>query len=338
MTQMTTAKLKRQWLILRTLTVRRMGVTVKELAAEHESVLKTIRRDLEDLREAGFPVHELVGAHGRKYWTCEPQTKLPPLNFDYSEILSLYIAHQQLEPLMGTLIWAGAHTAMQKIKATLNDSQQNYLNKIGRLIHNVRSRTSKYEGKEQLLDELMVACEDRTIVGMTYQSARSSEPLSYFVHPYGFVNFRDSLYLVAFSQHHREIRHFKIDRVHEVERQSLKFDKPADFDLDSYHTHTFGVFHEDGPLRKVVIRFAPAVRQYVQEHCFHRSQLLKTHNDGSLTATFELTSLQEIKNWVLGFGPKAEVLEPAELRDEILQSFRESLEVYSKERSKTQNA
>ncbi|MCG6157251.1 helix-turn-helix transcriptional regulator [Rubinisphaera margarita] len=325
---MTTAKLKRQWLILRTLAARRFGVTVKELAEELETGLKTIRRDLVDLREAGFPLAERDGPHGRKYWTCEKAKDVPELGFDYTEILSLYLARQQLEPLVGTLIWAGAHSAMKKIKATLKNSQCEYLDKIGGLVHSVRSRTSDYAEKEQILDDLMVTCEDSTIAGISYQSARSTEPVSYFVHPYGFVYFRDSIYLVAFSQHHREVRHFKLDRVLDVERQSLRFERPADFDLDSFHAHTFGVFHEDGPSRRVVIRFDASVRQYVQEHEFHRSQSVETHRDGSLTATFALASLQELKSWVLSFGPKAEVLEPAELREEITHDLKRCLAVY----------
>jgi len=327
-TQMATSKLQRQWLILRTLGARRFGATLKELAEEHDTVLRTIRRDLDELIALGFPIAHSEGAHGRNHWVCEQPLDVPQLGFDYSEILSLYLARQQLEPLAGTLLWEGTRSAMRKIHASLSDDQRAYLNLLNELNHNVRTRTSNYEKKEQILDDLTVACEDRTMVGMTYQSARSTEPLSYFVHPYGFVYYRDSIYLVAYSQHHEEIRHFKLDRVEEVEPQSLKFEKPADFDLADYHAHTFGVYHENGTPTKIVVRFDRSVRQYILEHEFHASQIVETDTDGSLTATFELASLQEFKSWILSFGPKAEVLAPAELREEVAADLTKCLSRY----------
>ncbi len=44
--------LTRQWLVLRTLSARRHGATVKELAEELEVSLKTVRRDLIALQTA----------------------------------------------------------------------------------------------------------------------------------------------------------------------------------------------------------------------------------------------------------------------------------------------
>jgi len=81
--------LQRQWAVLRTMTARRFGATVRELAEEHGVSQKTIRRDLETLRDAGFPISERTGTHGRKHWTAETDSCTPPLPFDVSELLAL---------------------------------------------------------------------------------------------------------------------------------------------------------------------------------------------------------------------------------------------------------
>jgi predicted DNA-binding transcriptional regulator YafY len=52
--------LVRQWILLRTLSARRQGVTVREIAAELGVCNKTIRRDLVAFAKAGFPLHETV--------------------------------------------------------------------------------------------------------------------------------------------------------------------------------------------------------------------------------------------------------------------------------------
>ena len=69
--------LVRQWILLRTLGVRRFGVTLKEMAEETGVSEKTISRDLETFRQVGFPLKETAEDFGRKKWSidssnCEP--------------------------------------------------------------------------------------------------------------------------------------------------------------------------------------------------------------------------------------------------------------------------
>lgn len=42
-------------------------------------------------------------------------------------------------------------------------------------------------------------------------------------------------------------------------------------------------------------------------------------------------SLKEIVWWVMGYGAQAEVLEPVELRDEVISHVKEMLSVYENE-------
>ena len=65
------AALLRQWLLLRTLSARRYGATLKELAAEMQVSEKTIHRDLATFLAAGFPVAETVVEFGRKSGTSK---------------------------------------------------------------------------------------------------------------------------------------------------------------------------------------------------------------------------------------------------------------------------
>jgi predicted DNA-binding transcriptional regulator YafY len=60
--------LLRQWLVLKTLSARRLGLSLKELAAEMQVSERTIRRDLETFLAAGFPLTETTLQFGRKKW------------------------------------------------------------------------------------------------------------------------------------------------------------------------------------------------------------------------------------------------------------------------------
>lgn len=321
--------LERQWTLLRTLAARRFGATVKELAAEFGVGEKTIRRDLILLRDLGFPVEPDAGAHGRNHWRLTAPTGLPDLTFDISEILALYLGRTLLQPLAGTMVWDSAQSALCKVRAHLGEPALQYFDQLGQLIHRTAFRDSRYEQKTDLIDDLMVAIEDQRITFITYQSARSTEPLTYDVYPYGLVWHRGSLYLVASSrQHHDEIRTFKVDRLTDVALEQLQFQKPDDFNLQDYLSSSLGIFHSDGPLQRVVIRFASEVAQYVEEHHWHASQQLTRLKDGSLRAKFELSALEEIKSWVLSFGAKAVVEEPERLKEQICNEMESLLVTY----------
>ena len=86
----------RQWLLLRTLSARRQGITVKEMAEDTGVSEKTIRRDLETFQHVGFPLEETVAGHGLKKWRIDPAKVQPGLAFTFDEAVALYLGRRFL--------------------------------------------------------------------------------------------------------------------------------------------------------------------------------------------------------------------------------------------------
>ncbi len=322
--------LLRQWQLITELASRRQGMTIKELAAEHGVVERTIRRDLHTLREVGFPLVESVGDHGRKHWRLEPASFTPPLSFNWDEAVALLLARRHLEPLAGTPLWESAQKAFRKIRATLTEQVIAYLEKMSTAFHSTSVGAGDYAKKGEIIDQLMVGIEDHRISFITYQSASATEPVTYEIYPYGIVFHRHSLYLVAHSVSHNEIRHFKIDRISHVELDRLKFNAPANFDLQKHLAGSFGVFRRgNGPLQRIRIRFSSPVARYVEESHWHDSQKLERQRDGSLLFEVTLGATEEIKSWVLSFGRHAEVLEPTTLRQALAEEIQQMAQHYA---------
>ncbi|WLD10885.1 helix-turn-helix transcriptional regulator [Planctellipticum variicoloris] len=327
------AQLIRQWTLLRSLSARRHGATLKELAADAGVSQKTILRDLKLLRLLAFPIDETVGEFGRKHWRMTDAGGLPSLNFTLEEAAALYLGRQYLEGLAGTLFWSGAQSAFSKIKSALGDAALRHITKLATRFYLQSHRLTDYTGRAELIDRLMMAIEDRKLTVLTYQSLRSTEPVTYFdIHPYAMVHYRAALYLIAWSRDHGEIRTFKVDRVSDVEVQGLQFERPGDFEPAKFLQHAFGIFAGDGPPRTVRIRFAAPVVRLLEEKTFHPSQTLNRQRDGSVIATYELGTFEEFTSWVLSFGPQAEVLEPAELREQVGRMLVEASGLYEPER------
>lgn len=306
----------RQWRLLKLLSSRHYGATVRELADETHVNEKTIRRDLQTFQQAGFPLEESVGDHGRKNWKIRVGKEQPELGFALDEALALYLGRRFLDPLAGTLFWEAAQSAFRKIRACLGKAAIDYLEKIaGRLHHRVVG-ASDYSAKADLIDQLMQGIEDQRQTFLVYRSQRATEPVTSPIYPYGLTFFRSSLYLVAYSVDHDEIRHYKVDRIEEVDVTNLPFNRPDDFDLETHLAGSFGVFQGKGNVI-VKVWFSSVVSRYVTESVWHASQQLAPQRDGSVLATFHLTTTEEISRWILSFGKHAKALEPAELCQRI---------------------
>ena len=102
----------------------------------------------------------------------------------------------------------------------------------------------------------------------------------------------------------------------EVEVTEVPFQRPDDFDLEKHLAGSFGVYHGTGDV-SVEVRFTPAVARYVEEARWHESQDWRGSADGSLVAKFRLSDTTEIKRWIMSFGKHAQVIEPAELCNEL---------------------
>jgi predicted DNA-binding transcriptional regulator YafY len=329
-------QLLRQWLILKTLSARRQGVAVKELAREHQCSQKTIQRDLELLRRLAFPIEEQVLAHGLKLWKLADNSGLPQLSFTFEEAAALFLGRQFLEGFAGTHFWHGAQSAFQKIKAALGEPALRHLQKLSTGVYLTTHALSDYTDRGELIDELMVAIEDRKLSVITYQSLRATEPVTlYDILPYALVHHRGGLYVIAWSNDHEEIRTFKVDRIASVKVEGLQFERPAEFDAARYLTHSFGIFTTDGPPQRVRVRFAPAVARILEEKAFHASQRLTPQRDGHVLADYDLAGFEEFTSWILSFGPLAEVLEPKDLRERVAKAAQETLQIYAHTETRT---
>ena len=111
------SSLLRQWVLLRTLSARHAGASVKELAEELAVCEKTVRRDLDTFQQAGFPVEETVGQHGLKRWRLDPAKTQPGLSFAFDEAVALYLGRRFLDPLAGTVFWDAAQRTFHNPRA-----------------------------------------------------------------------------------------------------------------------------------------------------------------------------------------------------------------------------
>jgi predicted DNA-binding transcriptional regulator YafY len=98
--------------------------------------------------------------------------------------------------------------------------------------------------------------------------------------------------------------------------------------MDDFMRHSFKVMHDE--LYSVKVRISPGWARWVGEKIWHESQRAKKNGDGSLELSFRVAGLDEIKRWVLSFGPDVLVLEPERLKEMVRKDLSRNLAQYSK--------
>ena len=91
-----------------------------------------------------------------------------------------------------------------------------------------------------------------------------------------------------------------------------------------------GCSSRDNMRGRLPIWFSPDVAGYIGEKIWHESQEIHQQKDGSIIFEAEVAGTDEIKFWIMSWGSKALVLEPASLRDELMAEAEAIQEKYGK--------
>jgi len=95
-------------------------------------------------------------------------------------------------------------------------------------------------------------------------------------------------------------------------------------ELDDFMCHSFKVMHDE--VYTVKVRISPGWARWVGEKIWHESRKAKKNGDGSLELSFRVAGLEEIKRWVLSFGPEAIVMEPKNLQEMVRKDLSRNLD------------
>ena len=283
------------------------------LAADLEVSTKSIQRDIEFMRDRlGLPVEYNASCFG--YYYTEEVNAFPTMQITEGELVALVLAEKALQQYRGTNFEKPLLGAIRKIEQSLPDTISVNLADVEQTI-SFRTRAEPIIDLE-VFDVLAKATAQRRQLELTYRKPGSRQPETRLIDPYHLGNINGEWFLFAYDHARRDIRTFVPARISEVRLTGKTFKRSEQFTLDDRLRDSFGVHSGEGAY-DVIIRFSPAVADYVREKRWHESQQLVPRKDGSLELHLKLSSLTEIQRWVLSWGGDAVVRKPRELTKSV---------------------
>jgi len=324
------AEVIRQWTILREIErARAAGVTIDDLASQCGVTTRTIRRDLQALEEAGFPVYDDKSRDdGKTRWILNGQAfKGLAAGLTLSELCALYFSRSVVESLAGTPFKSDVETAFEKLTAALTPHMQRFLDQLPRVL-STKAQPQSAGGSERSRIEAraLEATLHQREAAITYFSRSSGRTKEYLVHPYRLAYAQGALYLLAYVPEYHEVRTFAVERIQDLSLREETFTPIEELPEEAF-PHSLGV--HSGPPERVDIEFQPAVADYVRARTWHPSQRLRDVENGGVAITLDVCLDRALQSWILSFGPFARVVSPPSLAKEIASQFEEARAQYS---------
>ncbi len=328
------AEVIRQWTILREIErARAAGVTIDELASLCGVTTRTIRRDLQALEEAGFPLFDDKSADdGRTRWQINGQAfKGLAAGLTLAELCALYFSRTLLESLSGTPFRDEVERAFEKLASALTPHMRQFLDQLPRVIITKAATKADPDDdaglrQQQIAARALEATLHLRQATILYYSKSSDRTKSYLVHPYRLAYAQGGLYLLAYVPEYGEVRTFATERIQEISLLEDRF-TPMEELPETAFPHSLGV--HSGPPERVEIDFQPGVADYVRARQWHPSQHVVDTTAGGLRVTLDVCIDRALQGWILSFGPFARVVSPESLARDIARQIEEARAQYT---------
>ena len=294
---------------------RRGGVRADELMERFEVDGRTLRRYLADLKGIDVPVRD-EGRGTDRVISIDASWRRTGVQLTLAEVLSLHFGRTLFNFLEGTSFAEDMAGAIERLEPAISRAHADLARQLDTKFVAVPEHAKDYRGEaSEIIDEVISALVYNNPLEARYRKPNGVEP-SYRLHPFTLATFRQGLYLFALDVDASRVKTFALERFTELLRlRNDRFDYPANWHPQSRIADAFGII--SGDAEDVAIAFTEHVAAYIRERTWHPSQTFQTLPDGRLLLRLRVAVTVELEQWVLGFGPDAEVTAPPSFVERI---------------------
>jgi len=309
------------------LTIRELKDRLIARGAIDQMSDKNLRRDVEFLGKFGYALKRTRkrGQRGTSCdaWSIEPgrgAEELAAPAITLPELLSLSVAREFLSPLAGTCYWRGVGQLLAKLELVATPELLEYVadHRDGLVVH-PRPATAKYGART--LNAVNRAIRQSLELSLTYRGLADASPRRTTIRPEALVVYEGSIYIAGERAGGEKngsggVRFFKLDRVTDARVTSKTFDRRVTA-VDALLVDSITLYRSPAPPRRYRIRIDPERARWACEKPFHPGQRVKSMPDGGIMLEIPRAWDGEMLPQLLALGEHVEVLEPADVRDEL---------------------
>ncbi len=298
---------------------RHQGVTVKETAKEFRVTERTAQRMIYALKEVFPSLDHDVDSERRRWWKLRDTTMLGMQGVYEHELVALEMGIRRAEREGANSDAEALQALRDRLLATLPAPHARRAEADAETILEANGYACrpgpKVKTSRIIMSKIAAAMKGPHRLIIWYQGAQDAEPRQRVIEPYGMLLGTRHYLIGRDPVKEAGLRRFRLDRIARAEITLEWFEKDKDFDLEAYAAQSFGSFHSDQEVSRVVWRFSPAAAAIAREFAFHPNQEMVEQEDGGMIVSFEASGLVEMAWHLYKWGDAVEVIEPAALRE-----------------------
>lgn len=280
----------------------------RELAERLEMDVRTVRRYVTKLQDAGLPIESVPGRYGG--YRLRAGYKLPPLVFTLEEALAIYLSLRGSSAGAAVSRDPASESALSKVSRVLPKEARDRLEPVISDLYIFPVRASGAPPATSLFLALSEAARQVRCVRLTYAS-REGAVTARVVEPYGLAGRSGRWYLVGYCRLRAGFRTFRLAGIREAHVLDETFQKDPGFDYRAFATAQLESY---GTTWRMVVHFRAdmaAVKRVVPPY-----GTLRQVPDGVI---FECSTddLDAAAVYLMLFEIPFTIVEPRELRDAL---------------------
>lgn len=275
---------------------------------------KTVASDLVDLQESGFDI-VCYRSRQNKYFIGSRSLELAELKMIVDAVQAAkFISESKSMALI------------EKVSALASPHQAEQLRR--RLYVEGKAKTTN-ENVNYTVDLLQSAIQSQTAVEFQYieytptkEKILKYDGYTYRLSPYDLVWNNDSYYILGWSEKHKKIVKFRVDRMYRPKPSTAVYHpQPEDYDIKKYCEQVFLMY--DGQRCVVKLRCDNCLMKTIVDR-FGEDVETAVYDDSSFTVEAEIAVSPTFYSWVFNYGGKIQILEPQNIKNEYQSRLKEA--------------
>ena len=287
----------------------RRVITAAQLAGHFGLTERTIYRDLVALGEAGVPI---VGEAGVGY-RLRRGYHLPPVMFSPAEALALATGGLLAERMTDASVGESIRLALGKVSAVLPPDLQD---RVQRLRQAMLVRSHAAGTGPVPLSRLQLGMAEGRVMRLHYRGVKREAADWREVEPLGLVYYLDHWHLIGWCRMRGDVRDFRADRILDCALLAETVAPRRGFDLAE---HLAKWMTPEGA-ETAVIDVTALVLETVRRH-WGPAIRQEVPGDGMVRVTLGFcgSDFTYLASWLMSFCRNIRVVEPAKLRDRLVE-------------------
>ncbi|GGG18861.1 MULTISPECIES: helix-turn-helix transcriptional regulator [Pontibacter] len=186
-----------------------------------------------------------------------------------------------------------------------------------------------YSVGNEHLDILIDATRHKYPVRLIYKKFDAARPKPRTVSPYLLKEYRNRWYLVGLQHETGSLRKFALDRICSLEptRDTVFMDNYG-FNPQLHFKNAIGISLEEETVEDVTLSFTPHDGNYIKTQYLHSSQEILIDDKTELRVRLKVVINYELISTILSFGMAVKVIEPAVLKQKVIDNLKSCLQLY----------